>query len=214
MCMITHDFSVISMTSQASLSLLLLTKVTHAQYRKCFRASHYVLHLYIYLYMMSLRNSDAAILDGDRCSFNLSINVTCILVVSILAFADVQTFSAAFMSVFLRSLFLRWHRMLHCALLRERERERERDGMHCALNNPSVQTELRAGTTRAGRAYPFFLLSRTFQVKEVRASPFFIFSLRCLPGRNRPIEHVHSCTQLRVDLPGRGVAPATCMNEL
>ena len=42
-CMITRDFSVISMTSQASLSLslsLLLTKVTHAQYRKRFRASY------------------------------------------------------------------------------------------------------------------------------------------------------------------------------
>ena len=39
--MITRDFSVISMTSQASLSLsLLLTKVTHAQYRKRFRASY------------------------------------------------------------------------------------------------------------------------------------------------------------------------------
>ena len=42
-CMITRDFSVISMTSQASLSLsLLLTKVTHAQYRKRFRASYNV----------------------------------------------------------------------------------------------------------------------------------------------------------------------------
>ena len=42
-CMITRDFSVISMTSQASLSLslsLLLTKVTHAQYRKRFRVSY------------------------------------------------------------------------------------------------------------------------------------------------------------------------------
>ena len=43
-CMITRDFSVISMTSQASLSLslllLLLTKVTDAQYRKRFRASY------------------------------------------------------------------------------------------------------------------------------------------------------------------------------
>ena len=42
-CMITRDFSVISMASQASLSLslsLLLTKVTHAQYRKRFRASY------------------------------------------------------------------------------------------------------------------------------------------------------------------------------
>ena len=42
-CMITRDFSVISMTSQAffslSLLVLLLTKVTHAQYRKRFRAS-------------------------------------------------------------------------------------------------------------------------------------------------------------------------------
>ena len=41
--MITRDFSVISMTSQASLSLsllLLLTKVTDAQYRKRFRASY------------------------------------------------------------------------------------------------------------------------------------------------------------------------------
>ena len=40
-CMITRDFSVISMTSQASLSLSLpLTKVTDAQYRKRFRASY------------------------------------------------------------------------------------------------------------------------------------------------------------------------------
>ena len=42
-CMLTRDFSVISMTSQASLSLSLslpLTKVTHAQYRKRFRASY------------------------------------------------------------------------------------------------------------------------------------------------------------------------------
>ena len=40
-CMVTRDLSVISMTSQASLSLsLLLTKVTHAQYRKRFRASY------------------------------------------------------------------------------------------------------------------------------------------------------------------------------
>ena len=38
-CMITRDFSVISMTSQASLSLP-LTKVTDAQYRKRFRASY------------------------------------------------------------------------------------------------------------------------------------------------------------------------------
>ena len=41
-CMIIRDFSVISMTSQASLSLslpLALTKVTDAQYRKRFRAS-------------------------------------------------------------------------------------------------------------------------------------------------------------------------------
>ena len=41
--MITRDFSVISMTSQASLSLSLslpLTKVTDAQYRKRFRASY------------------------------------------------------------------------------------------------------------------------------------------------------------------------------
>ena len=39
--MITRDFSVISMTSQASLSLSpLLTKVTHAQYRKRYRASY------------------------------------------------------------------------------------------------------------------------------------------------------------------------------
>ena len=42
-CMITRDFSVISMTSQASLSLSLslpLTKVSDAQYRKRFRASY------------------------------------------------------------------------------------------------------------------------------------------------------------------------------
>ena len=42
-CMITRDFRVISMTSQASLSLSLslpFTKVTHAQYRKRFRASY------------------------------------------------------------------------------------------------------------------------------------------------------------------------------
>ena len=42
-CMITRDLSVISMTSQASLSLSLslpLTKVTDAQYRKRFRASY------------------------------------------------------------------------------------------------------------------------------------------------------------------------------
>ena len=49
-CMITRDFSVITMTSQASLSLskelslslllLLLTKVTHAQHRKRFRVSY------------------------------------------------------------------------------------------------------------------------------------------------------------------------------
>ena len=40
-CMITRDFSVISMTSQASLSLFLsLTKVTDAQCRKRFRASY------------------------------------------------------------------------------------------------------------------------------------------------------------------------------
>ena len=40
-CMITRDISVISMTSQASLSLSLpLTKVTDAQYRKRFRASY------------------------------------------------------------------------------------------------------------------------------------------------------------------------------
>ena len=42
-CMITRDFSVISMTSQASLSLSLslpVTKVTDAQYRKGFRASY------------------------------------------------------------------------------------------------------------------------------------------------------------------------------
>ena len=44
-CMITRDFSVISMTSQASLSLP-LTKVTDAQYRKRFRASYNSLHMW------------------------------------------------------------------------------------------------------------------------------------------------------------------------
>ena len=45
-CMITRDFSVISMTSQASLSLSLpLTKVTDAQYRKRFRASYNIVWL-------------------------------------------------------------------------------------------------------------------------------------------------------------------------
>ena len=53
-CMITRDFSVISIDvtgvslslSQASLSLsLLLTKVTHAQYRKRFRVSYNMLFL-------------------------------------------------------------------------------------------------------------------------------------------------------------------------
>ena len=43
-CMITRDFSVISIdVTGVSLSLslsLLLTKVTHAQYRKCFRVSY------------------------------------------------------------------------------------------------------------------------------------------------------------------------------
>ena len=77
--------------------------------------------------------------------------VTCILVVSILAFFDVQTFSAALMSVFLRHSFFGG---AECFTVRRFERER--DGMHCALNNPSVQTELREGTsTRAGGAYPF-----------------------------------------------------------
>ena len=64
-CMITRDFSVISMTSQASLSLslsllllllLLLTKVTHAQYRKRFRASYNTFSLitfFGYNYMIS-----------------------------------------------------------------------------------------------------------------------------------------------------------------
>ena len=46
-CMITRDFSVISMTSQASLSLSLpLTKVTDAQYRKRFRASYNKQNIY------------------------------------------------------------------------------------------------------------------------------------------------------------------------
>ena len=50
-CMITRDFSVISMTSQASLSLSLpLTKVTDAQYRKRFRASYNELVWFFFLW--------------------------------------------------------------------------------------------------------------------------------------------------------------------
>ena len=57
-CMITRDFSVISMTSQASLSLSLstfhITKVTDAQYRKRFRASY----------------NKKGEFDGARCPFS------------------------------------------------------------------------------------------------------------------------------------------------
>ena len=59
-CMITRDFSVISMTSQASLSLSLslpLTKVTDAQYRKRGSASY---NIYIY------RPADLCLWSGAR----------------------------------------------------------------------------------------------------------------------------------------------------
>ena len=44
---------------------------------------------------MSVRCSDAATLDGDQCTFRLSLAFLFTLAVSILAFADVHTFSAA-----------------------------------------------------------------------------------------------------------------------
>ena len=53
-CMITRDFSVISMTSQASLSLSLpLTKVTDAQYRKRFRASYNIVYSSLHVFVTS-----------------------------------------------------------------------------------------------------------------------------------------------------------------
>ena len=71
---------------------------------------------------LSVRCSDAATFDGDQCSFRLSLASLFALAVSILAFADVQIFSAALVLLFLRSLFLQRHRMLHCTPLGERWR--------------------------------------------------------------------------------------------
>ena len=71
--------------------------------------------------------SDAATFDGDQCSFRLSLAFLFAFAVSILAFADVQIFSAALVLLFLRSLFLQRHRMLHCTPLGERWRALRRE---------------------------------------------------------------------------------------
>ena len=64
------------------------------------------------------------------------------LAVFVLAFADVQKFSAALVLVVLCSLFLRWHVLLHCVPLsreKERERERERERLvRSVVNIPNV----------------------------------------------------------------------------
>ena len=79
---------------------------------------------------MSVHCTDAATFDGDQCSSRLTFHLPFwfALAVFVLAFADVQKFSAALVLVVLRSLFLRWHVLLHWAPLSiEKERERERD---------------------------------------------------------------------------------------
>ena len=53
-CMITRDFAWYRLTSQASLSLsLLLTKVTHAQYRKRFRVSYNISLFFFFLFSVN-----------------------------------------------------------------------------------------------------------------------------------------------------------------
>ena len=157
---------------------------------------YYVLHLYIYL-CMSLPISDAATFSGDRSSFHLSL--------------------AFWLSPFLPSLMFEHSPQLWCLFFsvhsfsggtecftvrrfeRERERERERE-TGCIAHWIVLAFKLnyigRAGTsTRAGRAYPFFCLSGTFQEKGVRCFSFLLhfFSRRCLQSRNRTMEHVRSC---------------------
>ena len=67
-CMITHNFSVISMTSQASLSLslLILAKVTDAQYRKRFRASYNTFSHITFLGYNHMNSRASVFLDSLR----------------------------------------------------------------------------------------------------------------------------------------------------
>ena len=75
-CMITRDFSVISMKSQASLSLSLpLTKVTDAQYRKRFPASYNNIPVRVCVCVCHLFTKTLEGKEGNRelycvCSFN------------------------------------------------------------------------------------------------------------------------------------------------
>ena len=71
-CMITREFSLISMTSQASLSLSLSLslsfhysrKVTHAQYRKRFRASNNVWSVFLIVDILSVLPDRAVSVSG------------------------------------------------------------------------------------------------------------------------------------------------------
>ena len=80
--------------------------------------------------------------DGDQCSSRLTFHLPFwfALAVFVLAFADVQKFSAALVLVVLRSLFLRWHVLLTVRRFQERKRE---TGTQRSEYPQRVQTQLR-----------------------------------------------------------------------
>ena len=90
---------------------------------------------------LSVRCSDAATFDGDQCSFRLALAFLFAFAVSILAFADVQIFSAALVLLFLvhysssGTECFTVQSVLRC----------ERDGVPCEENYPNAQAELKAG---------------------------------------------------------------------
>ena len=139
---------------------------------------------------LSVRCSDAATFDGDQCSLRLSLAFLFALAVSILAFADVQIFSASLVFFWCCCFFVHYSSsgtecltVLRC----------ETDGVHCGGNYPNAQAELRAGRRAFCRSgLCIFRMSGTFQVKGVGAFPFFLvyFSLYVaqhlrLQGRQR-----------------------------
>ena len=158
---------------------------------------------------LSVRCSDAATFDGDQCLFRLSLAFLFAFAVSILAFADVQIFSAALLFLWCCCFFVHYSSSgTECfTVLRW-----ERDGVPCEGNYPNAHTELRAGRRafcRSGlcifpnercvsgeRSACFSFLSRLF------------FGVRCTYGYHEGSER---CSQ-----------PAaydqhwqqTCMNEL
>ena len=91
---------------------------------------------------LSARCSDAATFDGDQCWFRLSLAFLFALAVSVLAFADVQIFSAALVFFWCSCFFVHYSSsgtecftVLRC----------ETDCVHCERKYPNAQAELRAG---------------------------------------------------------------------